>query len=182
MKLSKQEKIQKRRESEDSLYEVIDENIVLRRPEMRKQKRLKMSKMDFNFLQYHHIIFKWVTTNYELSLTETSVMLYIHPLSVFTRNEFVECQKELGASNHNFFNKLQKGGWITKWSKSGSKQFYSFTNKANTLIARMHKMFLLQEVIPTSPRRNIAARKTDKNSEILMDLFKKFNQKVSENL
>jgi len=179
------DKIDERRLLESSLYQRVNKDLVIRRKPLDKQKKFKekvrASKIEYTFLQFHHAILKWATESHNLTQREVSVLLYLYPLITFTSKQLKECLRELDSYDTHIRAKFRRDGWLNVWSKDGATVIYVLSNKANTLCARMHRMFMLEEQIPTSARRNVVVRKEHKKGNKLMDLFKKFNQKVKEN-
>jgi hypothetical protein len=171
-------KIDNRRLKEDSLYEKIEEGLIVRRVELKSQKKVKLATAEYTFLQFHSLIFKWALGNHNLTKPELNALLYTFPLITFTLKQFQEAQVEMGAKNPNVFFNLKRKGHIVLWSKSGRNAYYVLSSKATTLINRMHRMFMLEEQIPISPRRNVFANRDKNKNKDLMDLFKKFNNKV----
>ncbi len=173
---------ERRRHEEGSLHQRVANNLFIRRAPLKKQKamrdKVKVSKSDYTFLQYSYLIWKWAVANHGLTNRGINVLLYLHPLITFDYKDFRLALKELGSTDHSTFGKMKKDGWIKLWSKDGSKSFYCLTPKANTLIARMHRMHMMEEQIPTSSRRNVIAKEETKKDKDLMNLFRKFNEKV----
>lgn len=180
----KEDDIDIRRNTEGSLHRTVSNDLIVRRKPLTKQtnfkKKVKSSKAEYTFLQWHHLIWKWASANHNLTPREISIILYIYPLITFTSREFTQALKELSSSDAGTLSKFKKDGWVNEWSKSGRIVNYVLSNKANTLVSRMHKMFMSEEEIPLSPRRNVIARKKTKGNEELMGLFKKFNNIVKE--
>ena len=174
------DKIDRRRNTEDSLYEVVTEGHVIRRPPLKKQMKVKSSKAEYTFLQFHRIIWTWATKNNKLSNRDLDILLYIFPLITFTKPQFDTALKEMGSTGGPILYSLKKRGWITIWSTIKNKNYYTLTSKTNNLISRLHRMFMLEEQIPTSTRRNVIARSEKKKDKQLMDLFKSFNNKIKE--
>lgn len=170
--------------SEDGVYQKIDDRHSIRRGILHRQKefkeKVKFSKIEYTFLQFHHAIWKWAMANTKLTNGRLSYLLYIHPLVTFTGEEAIEAQRELGAVDGHALSDLKKRGWIIEWSKEGRTPLYCLSSKANLLIARMHRMYMLEEQIPTSRRRNVIARRVSKESKQLMGIFNKFNKIVKE--
>lgn len=179
-----EDKTDERRLTEGSLHHTVSNDLVIRRKPLKKQtkfrKRVKASKAEYTFLQFHHAIWKWATENHNLTGRELSILLYVYPLITFTSKEFKECMKELSSSDASTLVKFRKEGWVNEWSKTGRVVNYVLSSKANTLCARLHRMYMLEEQIPTSARRNVIVRKSKNKGNDLMDLFKKFNNKVKE--
>lgn len=179
-----EDKVDERRLSEGSLHHTVSNDLVIRRKPLTKQtdfkRRIKSSKAEYTFLQFHHAIWKWATENHNLTGREISILLYVYPLITFTSKEFKQCMKELSSVDAGTLVKFKKDGWVNEWSKTGRTVNYVLSSKANTLCARLHRMYMFEEQIPTSARRNVIVRKAKKKDDDLMDLFKKFNNKVKE--
>jgi hypothetical protein len=105
----------------------------------------------------------------------------MYPLITFTSREFTQALSELGSSDAGTLVKFRKDGWVNEWSKEGRVTNYVLSSKSNTLVARLHRMFMSEEEIPMSARRNVLVEKKDKENEDLIGIFKKFNNKVKEN-
>lgn len=180
----KEDNIDIRRNTEVSLHQKVSNDLIIRRKPLTKQTnfkdRVRSSKAEYTFLQFHHVIWKWASANHKLTPREISILLYIYPLITFTSREFTQALKELGSSDSGTLVKFRKDGWVNEWSKQGRTINYVLSNKANTLVSRMHRMYMSDEEIPMSARRNVVLKKKDKENEDLIDLFKKFNNKVKE--
>lgn len=174
------DKIDKRRLTEKNLYQKVDDGLIVRRNPLTKQQKVKLSSQEYTFLQFHHIIWRWALANHGLSNQELSVLLYISPLVTFTNKEFLDAQKEMGSASNSVFFSLKSKGFIATWSKVGRATYYVVSTKGNTLVNRMHKMYMLEEEIPTSSRRNVIGRSKKPKDVEMMNLFKKFNEKVKE--
>jgi len=176
--------IDRRRLTEGSLHQQVSNDLSIRRNPLTKQtdfkKKVKFSKAEYTFLQFHHVIWKWATLNNKLTPRELGILLYVHPLITFTSQEYAQMLVELGSSDQSVMAKFKRDGWINIWRKEGNTINYTLSNKANTLITRMHKMYMLEEEIPLSARRNVVARKKTKKNEDLMGIFKKFNNIVKQ--
>ena len=180
------EKFIKRREHEGFIHERIEKNILFKRMPLNKQKKYKekvrVSNIDYNFLQYSFILREWATRNYKLTKRKLDILLYLHPIQIFTSGQFTKIIRELGIKDYTMFKQFKLEGWVTMWSRSGNKKYYVISHKGNELIKRLHKMFMLEEEIPMSSRRNVIVRSVDKKDKNLVDLFKVFNNKVKGNI
>jgi len=179
-----EERIEKRRKSEDFIHERLEKDILFKRMPLKKQKdykkKIRTSNMEYNFLQYSHMIRMWARRNYKLSARELDVLFYLYPLQIFTSGQFLQATKEMGINDYTLFRRLRKEGWINLWSKSGAKHYHVLSHKANELVKKMHKMCMLEEEIPMSERRNVIVRSRKKQDQQLVDLFNIFNNKVRE--
>ena len=175
---------EQRRHKEGSLHQKVANNLSIRRQPLKKQSdmrnKVKLSKTEYTLLQYSYLVWKWAVANHGLTNREINILLYLSPLITFEYLDFRKALKELGSNNNTTFGKMKKEGWIKLWSKDGSKNFYCLTPKANTLVSRMHRMHMMEEQIPTSPRRNVIAKEETRQDKDLMSLFKKFNNKVKD--
>ena len=109
------------------------------------------------------------------------MLLYVYPISIFSSTEFRRMQKELRTGRPSLFNDLEATGWVIPWDKVKRKQYIVLSNRANVLIARLHKMYILEERIPVCESKNKFAKSVKKKDKAVMDLFKIFNDKVNEN-
>jgi len=180
-----EERFNKRRRYEGFIHEKLEKNILFKRMPLKKQKEYKQkvrtSNMEYNFLQYSHMIRTWARRNHSLTARQLDILFYLYPIHIFTSGQFSKFMKELGINDYTIFKKMKKEGWIAMWSKSGSKIYYVLSHKANELMKKMHKMCMLEEEVPMSARRNVIVRSRDKKDQQLVDLFKVFNEKVKNN-
>jgi hypothetical protein len=180
-----EERIEKRRKSEDFIHERLEKNILFKRMPLKKQKsykqKIRTSNMEYNFLQYSHMIRAWARRNYNLTARQLDVLFYLYPLHIFTSTQFTNSLKEMGINDYTMGKKLKEDGWMVLWNKGGRKNYYVLSHKGNELVKKMHRMCMLEEEIPMSERRNVIVRSKKKTDQQLVDLFKIFNDKVREN-
>ena len=161
----------------------LDDRLEKRRRKLKKQKeykdKIRTSNMEYNFLQYSHMLRTWAKRNYKLTARQLDILFYLYPIHIFTSTQFNKFLKELGISDYTMFKKMKTDGWLTMWSKSGTKSYYVLSHKGNELMKKMHKMCMLEEPIPMSARRNVIVRSKDKKDQHLVDLFKAFNNRVN---
>lgn len=180
-----EERIEKRRKSEDFIHERLEKDLLFKRMPLKKQKsykqKIRTSNMEYNFLQYSHMIRMWARRNYKLTARQLDILFYLYPIHIFTSKQFTQALKEMGISDYTMFKKLKVAGWIILWNKSGSKHYHVLSHKGNELVKKMHRMCMLEEEIPMSERRNVIVRSRKKSDQQLVDLFNIFNNKVREN-
>ncbi|QQV89706.1 hypothetical protein Calle1_24 [Cellulophaga phage Calle_1] len=176
------DKLIKRREHEGFVHERITEDILFKRMALKKQKdykkKVRVANLDYNFLQYSYMVREWAKRNHNLTDRQIGILFYIYPLQIFTVQQFKDAIKEMGISDYTQFGKLRKDGWIIEWAKSERIKYFVLSHKGNELMKRCHKMFMLEEEIPMSARRNVIVRSNKKADEGLIGLFKLFNDKV----
>lgn len=141
-----------------------------------------MLYQDYNFLQFVPVIRIWAQRNFDLSLLELDVLMFMYPVGVFSSKEFDKCLKEMGRSNFGVLKKLKDKNWVKVWSKEGRTNYYTLSQKASDLISRYHRICMLEEEIPMSERRNVIVRSKNPKDQELTDLFKSINQKVRKNV
>tara|TARA_R110002073_G_scaffold144403_2_gene296498 strand:- start:3555 stop:4115 length:561 start_codon:yes stop_codon:yes gene_type:complete len=177
-------RLNKRRRYEGFIQEKIEDNITFKRMPLAKQKeykkKVRTSNMEYNFLQYSLIIRTWAKRNYDLTARQLDILFYIYPIHIFTSGQFTKSLKEMGISDYSVLKKLKNGGWVSLWSTNGRKRYYVLSHKGNELMKKIHRMCMLEEEIPMSARRNVIVRSKEKKDQNLVDLFKKFNDKVRE--
>lgn len=179
------EHLKERRENEDYIEQKIGKTILFKRFPMKKQKAFKrktrLTHADYNFLQYSRPIKMWAKTAFGLKDRELDVLLWLFPLNIFSRKEFLYELDKIGIRDYRIMDNLRKEGWVQNWKKDGALQYYVLSHKANDLIKRIHRMYMFEEPIPMSERRNPLVANAKSKDKSLMEMFKAFNQKVLEN-
>ena len=112
---------------------------------------------DMNLLKHYRIIRKWACKNNDLSDAELELLIYFDCMGHFTKQDF-----KIGTYSYSWnnrrWNKLLQDGWIVVWrNRNHTTQkynIYQVSFKCKQLIARMYRIMLGEEDIPTSERRN----------------------------
>ena len=165
----------------EHVYEKLSDNVEYRRSPMEDQKKMvRYSQIRYNFMQYYPIVHKWALQNHDLTNMKLELLMYAYPIAIFSKEYLKQMQDELGIMSRTMFLDLEKGGWLKLWSKDKGKSFFVLSSKANMLISRVHRMLLLEEPIPTSPIRNVAFKALKRGDKSLMNLYKEFNKKVTD--
>lgn len=188
-KLTPQEKMSMRRNTEDALNTQIRPYLYYRRSEMKKQKEFKSKfKTDgetFNFLQYTRLIYDWARVRYGVSRDQIDVLLYLHPLGFFNNKEVHEALRIFPCEKKWTIKKLRDKKMIVEYDKfigsdGKAKVIYTLSHKAKRMINSIYKRIMGIEEFSTSPsemwRMNQAGSKADNYDELLL----KFNQKVRD--
>jgi len=182
---TEEEKILKRREGEDSLFEIVNEVLTLRRKPLKRQKKLKLkvrtSLDEFTFLQYLPLLYLWAVETKGITRKDLDTLFYLQPLIVFTAAQIVTAQKELGRHDPKMVGRLKTKGWISVYSKYKTNINYILSNKASGLITKMYKMMLLERPLPMHYNKNfLVARNPSKQDGNIMEALKEFNRRVRE--
>ena len=138
------------------------------------------SQAPYTFLQYIRIINKWAEEFSGLDISRIELILYLYPIGVFNREEFLLMKKVIDINKRNILKELIDSGWIKIWRKRNSRQkqraLYALAPKATDLCSRMHRMCLGDEPIPESSRNSLTTNKEAKN-KYYMDVIKKMNRR-----
>jgi hypothetical protein len=177
-----EDRLNKRRRYEGFIHESVEKDILFKRMPLKKQKaykqKVRVSNMEYNFLQYLPLIKFWAKRNYSITSRNLDILFYLYPLHIFTAGQFNRALKEMGVNEYSLLRKIKEDGWVSLWNKSGSKSYYVLSHKGNELVKKIHRMCMLEEEIPMSDRRNVIVRSRSKRDQQLVDLFKVFNEKV----
>lgn len=171
-----------RRLTDKFVYEKLSPNTFLKKMPLKEQqkKKYRMVHQEYNFLQFVPVIRVWAQRNFDLTLGEYEMLLYLYPVSVFTRSQFNKMLKELGRGDFTLMKSLKDKGMITLWAEDGGEKIYTLSSKANELMLRLHRMSMLEEKIPMSARRNVIVKSNEQVDKELTELFRAFNKKVKK--
>ena len=154
--------------------------VFVRRGSTRSKPDIFTKRESFSFLQYLRIVMHWAKRNSGLTRPHIELLLYLHPLGIFTKNDFAFFCRVIQVYQIKLFKTFLAEGWIKEWrsAKPNKKQsaLYCLTPKGETLCTRIHKMCLGEEPIPEGESNNISqsSRPIDK---YYMDIIKKMNKK-----
>jgi hypothetical protein len=186
VRLTDQEKLLKRRETEESLSEIIHEGFRIRRMPLKAQKEFKQkvrfSREDYTFLQHLPLLCLWATETKDIKQRDLNMLFLLQPLIAFRPIDITNLQKIFSQNDPKMIGRLKEGGWIRLYLKKKHKTYYVLTNLATNLIQKMHRMTLLEESLPMSHDWNsLITANPSKQNQFLMDGLKAFNQRAREN-
>jgi hypothetical protein len=134
---------------------------------------------DSGFLMNYRIIRKWASRNYNLPEGDLELLVYLDGLNFFTKYDFEKGAYAFSWDNKRW-NRLLKEGWIVVWRERNQTtqkhNIYKVSTRCKTLIARMYRMLLGEEAIPTSRRNSIIRGKTYTDA-VLRDVIKRTNKR-----
>lgn len=136
-------------------------------------------RVNYDFLQYIRIVFKWAQEKYGLSRPQLELFLYLYPKGVFTKSEFLEFQTTIAMYQIKAFRDMLAEGWITMWRPKRGKEsaLYTLSYKAKTICNKMHKLCVGDEKMSEDPRHNPIAKKEEKTiNAYYMNIIKKMNK------
>jgi len=185
--LTLEDKINLRRDSDDRIFiPVVKGKVYIQRPELKKQKEfIKKEGETFNFLQYVGIVYDWAMANYKISRPQVDLVLYLHPLGIFTREEAYKTLELWPCSKYMVLEKLINKGMIytvqySKDSRNRRQPVYSLTNKATMMVNIFYKKVTGERKFATS---HVSLGHINKNASKDFkydDIIGKFNQMVKD--
>ena len=130
-----------------------------------------------NLLKHYRIIRKWACKNYNLNDADLELLIYFDCMDLFTREDF-----KIGTYSYSWdnrrWNKLIKDGWVVvyrNYNRTTQRyNIYKVSLKCKQLIARMYRIMLGDEDIPTSSRNKIMLGKTY-TDKVLITAIKNVN-------
>ena len=87
------------------------------------------STVEFDFLQYVRIAFKWATSNYDLNRGQVEMLLYLYPKGAFSSKQYSDFQRTISMYQDKELKKFISNGWITLWRKKKENSTISLMNR-----------------------------------------------------
>lgn len=138
------------------------------------------SRIEYDFLKYIRVIFKWaLENNPELNRPELELLLYLYGIGAFSRKQFNDYHKLLGLYSIRTLDKFEKEGYIKLWRKKKGKEhaLYTLTQKAKIMCNKMHRYACGVEDIPDNPVSNRMARvDAPRINKYYLDVIKKMSK------
>ena len=121
-------------------------------------KRLKSADIrELNLLKHYRLIRKWACRNNNLNDADLELLIYFDCMDLFTKQDFKIGTYAYSWDNRRW-NKMIKNNWIVTWRQRNRTtqkyNIYKVSFKCKQLIARMYRIMLGEEDLPTSKRRN----------------------------
>ena len=125
---------------------------------------------DLNLLKYYRIIRKWASKTSDLKEADLELLIYLDAIDLFTKQDFKTGTHAYSWDNRRW-NRLLKEGWIVVWrARNRTTQkynIYKVSFKCKQLIARMYRIMLGEEGIPTNEQRNVVMRRRSYSDKVL---------------
>lgn len=140
------------------------------------------SRVEYDFLKYVRLVFKWAQENYELSRPRLELMLFLYGTGAFSKKQFNDYHKTVGMYADKTLGDLMDEGWITQWRPANKSKkihaLYTLTQKAKIMCNKMHKYSCGAEEIPLSRDKNILVQNKDEKriNGYYLDAIKKMNK------
>lgn len=145
----------------------------------KKPKPRYRSRIEFDFLKYIRVIFKWAMDNSGLSRPNLELVLYLYGMGAFSKKQFHDYHKTIGMYQDKKLKDLIEDGWVKMWrAKKGREHaLYVLTHKGKGLCSSMHKYAAGVEDIPNTPATNKMMREdAPRINNYYMDIIKRMTK------
>ena len=108
-------------------------------------------------LKHYRIIRKWACKTCNLKEADLELLIYLDAIDLFTKDDFKKGTYSYSWDNRRW-NRLLKEGWIYVWRERNRTtqkyNIYKVSIKCKQLIARMYRIMLGEEDMPTKKFEN----------------------------
>ena len=144
---------------------------------MRKLNAADIKKL--NLLKHYRLIRKWACRNNNLNDADLELLIYFDCMELFTKQDF-----KVGTYAYSWdirrWNKMIKNNWIVVWrNRNRTTQkynIYKVSFKCRQLIAKMYRIMLGEDDVPTSKRRNSIMHGKTYTDKVLITAIKNVNK------
>ena len=134
---------------------------------------------DLNLLKHYRLIRKWACKNNNLNDADLELLIYFDCMDLFTKQDFKIGTYAYSWDNRRW-NKMVKNNWIVTWRQRNRTtqkyNIYKVSFKCKQLIARMYRIMLGEEDLPTSKRRNPIMRGRTYTDKVLITAIHNLNK------
>ncbi len=134
---------------------------------------------DLNLLKHYRLIRKWACRNNNLNDADLELLIYFDCMNLFTKQDFKIGTYAYSWDNRRW-NKMIKNNWNVVWrNRNRTTQkynIYKVSFKCRQLIARMYRIMLGEEDVPTSKRRNSIMHGKTYTDKVLITAIKNVNK------
>jgi len=138
------------------------------------------SRIEYDFLKYVRIVFKWaLENNKDLNRPNLELLLYLYGVGAFSKKQFNDYHKLLGLYAIKTLTEFEENGWIKLWRAQKGRQhaLYTLTQKGKILCNKMHRYSCGVEEIPENPVSNDMMKKgSPRINGYYMDMIKRMNK------
>jgi len=146
----------------------------------KKPLRRYRSRIEYDFLKYIKVVFKWANDNYpDLTRPQIELILYLYSLGAFSKRQFSDFHKIIGLYQQRTLNYFIKKGYVMLWRERNSKSpaLYVVTQKGKTMCNKMHRYCCGVEEMPeTKELNNMMKDDAPRINGYYMDIVKKMNK------
>ena len=134
---------------------------------------------DLNLLKHYRLIRKWACRNNNLNDADLELLIYFDCMDLFTKQDFKIGTYAYSWDNRRW-NKMIKNNWIVVWRnrKRTTQKYniYKVSFKCRQLIAKMYRIMLGEDDVPTSKRRNSIMHGKTYTDKVLITAIKNVNK------
>ena len=134
---------------------------------------------DLNLLKHYRLIRKWACRNNNLNDADLELLIYFDCMNLFTKQDFKIGTYAYSWDNRRW-NKMIKNNWIVVWrNRNRTTQkynIYKVSFKCRQLIAKMYRIMLGEDDVPTSKRRNSIMHGKTYTDKVLITAIKNVNK------
>ena len=134
---------------------------------------------DLNLLKHYRLIRKWACRNNNLNDADLELLIYFDCMDLFTKQDFKIGTYAYSWDNRRW-NKMIKNNWIVVWrNRNRTTQkynIYKVSFKCRQLIAKMYRIMLREDDVPTSKRRNSIMHGKTYTDKVLITAIKNVNK------
>lgn len=172
----KSQNLKKRTESKEKNYREV---VYTRVGKVKKPTKTFHQRLQYDFLQYIRIIFKWACDNHEISRPHLELILCMYPVGIFRKDDFRMYARTIDMQPDRLFNKLIDDGWLKLWrpAKRNQAALYSLTTRGKILCGKVHKMCLGESKIPESKYVNTLGSSEKNIDKYYMEVIKQMNKR-----
>ena len=134
---------------------------------------------DLNLLKHYRLIRKGACRNNNLHDADLELLIYFDCMDLFTKQDFKIGTYAYSWDNRRW-NKMIKNNWIVVWrNRNRTTQkynIYKVSFKCRQLIAKMYRIMLGEDDVPTSKRRNSIMHGKTYTDKVLITAIKNVNK------
>tara|TARA_R100001443_G_scaffold85712_2_gene92403 strand:- start:1498 stop:1938 length:441 start_codon:yes stop_codon:yes gene_type:complete len=125
---------------------------------------------DLKILKNYRLIRKWICKFNDISEPDLELLIYLDSLETFTKKNYKEGVYYYSWDNRRW-NRLLKNDWIKVWrfrNRTTQKyNIYKTSIKSKHLIARIYRIMLGEEEIPTSAITNKVMKRNSYSDKVM---------------
>jgi hypothetical protein len=129
--------------------------------------------------KYYRLVRKWACVNNNLTDADLELLIYLDCIDLFTKQDFITGTHAYSWDNKRW-NNLLKNGWITVWRKRNHTtqkyHIYKVSLKCRQLIARMYRILLGEEDVPTSKARRKPINQRSYTEKVMINAIDNLNK------
>lgn len=121
---------------------------------IRTKRKKIIEEPDFDILKNFRLVRFWVRDNYNITLPELEMLLYLYGEGLFDYGRFLKYQ-DLNGWDSKKFKRMKDTGWIVPFGRGMNSQIvYELSQKGRLVCSRVYKMLNGLELIPEDPKKN----------------------------